>query len=1772
MKEELYVYTPDGSRELLDLPAPSGITLKWVNNLFSDISKLTCSHSYTFKLPMSQRNIRLLDMANDIRHKSAMIRKQVDADFYINGICLCPNANLYVSEVGDTTFSCVMTWRVLKAFETLKNSQLNINQLPPVGNFEWKDGDDTLRYGYPTMGWKNTDSILYPAYDAGIPYEAGTPPKPVVPVFRLIQMINAQFGVKFDIGRELAEGMGALPLANFNNKDYYGHCVYDDFVTYGVVPITGVTPYLSDKYVAKNINLINFALPIEEGSVKQEGSYRRFTKEDDDTKYWREYEYWRDINVSKRHYYGGVATIADDPRSEHTAIPIRVQWNTFIGTERIKSVNKESGVQEKLVEDWNMWKSSTDANGNYSGRYYAHEVYYAQRTIEKQWYYSADYQSVGDMLLLKLDAHCEITGTAAIVVQKAAINAGRITAPDYWWMYLMKASKDDDGKVTFDTVSDNGEDWIGLRSIRREETVAEYIYYFDFGVEYIQRRINVEAVEDDELGYFFWSGYEYTPPEDATQSMDDIYQDWDSYDKDRGLVFGYDSSSPTRREIDNTDTFDANDVRFDFLNLATITPSQEVVTKIPVEMKIMENLPSISCFDFMKNIFYMNGAIPKVDKDGETVVAMYYNQLRDRIIAGESLDWSEKLLKRKAQPKMSKYENTNFGQKNFFEMAYSKRTKTEDDLKDELEQYGDGFGTVGIADSLLAEEKVLFTSKFFPGLQRDIAYPEVKPGRTLKVWDGEKNIVTTVNPIYGYLNLRALDDTFEEIENARKRPIINEEGLNFKHIRMNTFEPFDKIEDIFGYLASILENYTCVKEEMMLTEMDLRNFDESVPVYLDKYNQFFAVSSIQRDRTGMSTVELVALPYVVPTYKPVEQMDIDTIFYTFVPDSSFLGLRLNLTRTYTSNPCPFMYDLFVNGHNEGWPTNDNTLSEPLSNNDYYLSRWVSPMNDSWNNEPYTLRINVSESAYYRVTKKRGSDVIYSERRQAVLKVWYDGQLLAPGVTTKTFTKAEDGQYHIIKIAFDAYNLDGELVGKYRKKLYYFVYSVDKSVIDEDWGDEDDEISSVKVDDVTVSGGSQTIIDTTQMTYRFAFSPTYADVTASSVEVTADSNKVTVSDVSLEGFKLAAKARPTTTEVVTLTIRVTLSDGTSFEKPYQVTLQAQELVIDGANEYEAPNGTGSQTYRFYTQPTPRTVTVIDVTSSNPNMVVSDITSNSFKLSASNLAATANTRLTVRVQFAGDELTATKDVSFIVKNSFDVSLLDNAGAMIIDRNGMLYTKDEWVAAGVLNEDADGIAVSDGTHRFIIGKELKYGKFGGCWESGMKWESWGAVIEYQGILVSGQFTTTDQNTAKTDFNGVANTNAIIQALSSTEVGWVKESGRFVSGLIGYLGTAGEYAIINDRKSLINTLLAAIGGQALGTEVTSTQYDTQNEWYRSETQDNPIVANRKINGFMRAFAVFQEKEPVQFATLDVSGDEGAEGVYNTQVTSDFTFVTSPSNASISDVTVESSSNRVTISNVTTSGFRVNVLITKNEDVTITIRAKVNGLTKIVTKTFKVFLTGDAVYDMPKLDEKKVLIIDKELNLYTKDEWTASGKSNSDAEGVAFSDGTHRFIIAKVTVTYMGGSKRYDYQYWGGYGRRVNNLEDGITHDGYANTQKIIASITEDDGFFRDSPYSAAAYVANRPLFPSGKKGYLPSIGEFEAISSSAILNQIDELLRAIGGDRILLPNETWSYWTSSTYFDVNQNNKLAYVWCQKDDQGWTSFAPRSEKKLIRIFRKIER
>lgn len=1727
MKEELYIYTSDTTRELLDIPSPSGITLKWENNLFGDISKLSCSHSYTFKLPLTQRNIRLLDLANDIRHRSMMVRIKVKAEFYINGVCLCPNANLYVSEVSDTAFSCVMTWKVLKAFETLKTSSLNLNELPSVGNFTWKDGDDSLVYGYPTDTLKNTDNILYPAYDPGLPYEEGTPPKPVVPVYRLIQMINAHFGVKFDIGRALLSGMGTLPAANFNNKNFYGHCVYDDFVTYGVIPITGIAPFLAGRYNAAGIPFVNLT-GIKDGSLHQEGAYRRFTKEDDNTKSWRENQRWRAYDVTEVHHWGGMAAVATPPDG-------RVyRWNRYIGMEGFNATANEGNLSEEFVEQLNMWKSSSN-NGVWSGRYRGYDVHYAKRTIE----YGFHTPQTGRLTYyaLKLTAQCTIKGTASIVVSKAAVTAGRTSAPEYWWIYLVEAKKDEEGVVTLDKLSDEGEEWVGLRSVRREETNTDYIYYFDFGVEYEQRKLTVEAAEDDSLGILLWSGYEYTPPSDDTVDLSTRMGGAENVQK------YYDFP-----EHDFNDTFSEGDVLFQQINIASVEPSVEYASELPVDMDIVGNLPQISCFDFMKSVFYMNGAIPRVEKDGETIVAMYYNQLRDRMLAGQALDWSDKLIEKSSQAKMSKYESSNFGQKNYFEMAYSKKDKKESELADEFDVYGDGYGIVGINDSLLDEEKSLFQSKFYPGLRQDIGYPNVSTGRTTKIWDGEKNLQTEVNPIYGFLNFRALDSSFECTSDSDKRPMIKDNGVGFRHIRMNTFEPFDAIDELFGYLADILENYVYVKEQMRLTEIDLQNFDESMPVYLNKYNSFFAVSTIQRDKEGISTVELIQLPHSVPTYKtPVDNSIVDAISYGYVIGGTLISFELNLNRTYTSNRCPLCYDLFVNGGYETWSTTYNTLTEPVTVNGAYLSRFVYPYNDKWDGNPYTLRFFVPQTVSYTVTKKRGFDTVYTQQLTAVLRVYYDDELLEPGWHTKTFTKEEDGQYHIFKFAFDVYNREEELLEKYRKKLYYFVYAPDTSVITDDYGDDHEGDTSEKVNTVKVTG-AQYLSDLTAQVYTLEFGPDYATIHEDSVEVTANvgSDVLTISNVTTAGFTLQAVALPEQEQVVTLTIRVTLEDDSTFDSTHTVRIIKPSVVFNGKTEIEAVNGKGSAAYTISTRPTAKPFTITSITSDNQNVTVSSVTGDGFTLAVDGISADATATITAVLVVDGQTVTGTMEVKVKMKDAWSLDLLDEAGALIVDINGMFYTENEWKNSGNVNSDAEGVAVSDGEHRFIIAKkECGSGAVGGYRETGVTPTETGYVITSEGTLVPGQFTTESEETAFTDFNGLANTNAILATITDTDIKVLRESQQFPTGRQAYLGTVGEFKVISTKRPLIQNLLEAIGATPMDFSnsnwndyLTSTQYNDKREWFFYFGIDNKAHYDTKNHkGKIRAFGQISQSQSVDKGTIDIDGDEELTATGGS-VTANYTLNVSPSNATVAEVSVTSSSDEVTISNVSSSGFRLSATgVTTDITTVLTVKARVNGL--IVSDQLTVTIKGEVVVNYDRLDEEKVLILATDYSLYTAEEWALSGKTSEQAEGVAVSDGTHRFIIAKHDLeerVYFGGAYFY-----------IDGLTSGINYNGEENTLLLIAAIDRADMYYKEQPYSAAALARAADAFPSEKAGYLGSAGEWKMVTAN--LAAVQACLAAIG--TALYQAGSDGYWTSCIYGGNKQNaalwgsdNRSAYYW----------------------------
>ena len=160
VKEELYIIV-DGERKQLDLLSPSGITLNFVSNLFNDLSKINASYSYTFKLPRTANNVRVLEIVDDVRADGKFTRIKNDAEYVYDGVSLFSNANMYISGVDKDSISAVLTWNVNKGLQELEKHNMSLQELGnhrQEGEYDYV-GDEASGYEKDKVvkvaGWEN---------------------------------------------------------------------------------------------------------------------------------------------------------------------------------------------------------------------------------------------------------------------------------------------------------------------------------------------------------------------------------------------------------------------------------------------------------------------------------------------------------------------------------------------------------------------------------------------------------------------------------------------------------------------------------------------------------------------------------------------------------------------------------------------------------------------------------------------------------------------------------------------------------------------------------------------------------------------------------------------------------------------------------------------------------------------------------------------------------------------------------------------------------------------------------------------------------------------------------------------------------------------------------------------------------------------------------------------------------------------------------------------------------------------------------------------------------------------------------------------------------------------------------------------------------------------------------------------------------------------------------------------------------------------------------
>ena len=161
----------------------------------------------------------------------------------------------------------------------------------------------------------------------------------------------------------------------------------------------------------------------------------------------------------------------------------------------------------------------------------------------------------------------------------------------------------------------------------------------------------------------------------------------------------------------------------------------------------------------------------------------------------------------------------------------------------------------------------------------------------------------------------------------------------------------------------------------------------------------------------------------------------------------------------------------------------------------------------------------------------------------------------------------------------------------------------------------------------------------------------------------------------------------------------------------------------------------------------------------------------------------------------------------------------GVYILSTEGYLYERFYWETSN--NSNAVGVAVKTSACSFVIAPKER---------NSIPWSHNTAIISDCAIKAS-------QSSAQTDYNGNANTIAIVAQLgipsrNQMYAAYYCSLYSFKNGVKGYLGSAGEWYQAYQNKSEIDACMSLIGGDALYdpsnsyVQWSSTQYSSNNAW----------------------------------------------------------------------------------------------------------------------------------------------------------------------------------------------------------------------------------------------------------------------------------------------------------------------------------------------------------
>lgn len=237
---------------------------------------------------------------------------------------------------------------------------------------------------------------------------------------------------------------------------------------------------------------------------------------------------------------------------------------------------------------------------------------------------------------------------------------------------------------------------------------------------------------------------------------------------------------------------------------------------------IGSNLPDISVVDFIKQICWLFGLFAIKSDTGVSFISV--NKIIDN--RDNAVDWSKKLVPTGWTAKETSYTFGDFAQKNYFRYEENENAKSAD-------------GYMVVQNKTLDYEKYLLKLPYTAGGDNgDMrAVPYFK-------WSDDGKIVELEDCGDRIMQLVISFDS-QGKEDAR---------LDFSDLK------FQNRVSRFGLSSyqDLIKSPFVIKDTFRLTEIDLKNIDYTIPVYIERYAEFFAIISI-KSQGDYSECELLKL-------------------------------------------------------------------------------------------------------------------------------------------------------------------------------------------------------------------------------------------------------------------------------------------------------------------------------------------------------------------------------------------------------------------------------------------------------------------------------------------------------------------------------------------------------------------------------------------------------------------------------------------------------------------------------------------------------------------------------------------------------------------------------------------------------------------------------------------------------------------------------------------------------------------------------------------------